>query len=275
MAHLAKYSRGAVGQLALHYERGRDTDGVLSSYGNQEIDLSKSHLNYNLAEHQNSTAFDFIRQRTSEVYCLNRSNVNVMCDWVVTAPKEVTPEEQEKFFKESYDFLENRYGKENVISSYVHMDETTPHMHYSFIPITYDEDKERYKVSAKEVTTKSDLKSFHTDLDRRMTKAFGRDIGVLNGATKEGNKTIDELKHDKQLLALVKSDLKDVKKAINADKQLIYGMKYKQATKKIKRLEGDISVYKAFIKKKDLGKEINDFGRQYVKDLNRNRGPER
>ena len=36
-----------------------------------------------------------------------------MCSWVVTAPKDLDPKQQDDFFKESYKFLENRYGKEN------------------------------------------------------------------------------------------------------------------------------------------------------------------
>ena len=67
--------------------------------------------------------------------------MNVLCSWVVTVPKDVPEAEYEKFFHATYDFLEKRYGRENVVSAYVHMDEITPHMHFAFVPVVYDKRK--------------------------------------------------------------------------------------------------------------------------------------
>ena len=97
------------------------------------------------------------------------------------------------FFRASYDFLEKRYGRENVVSAYVHMDEKTPHMHFAFIPVTEDRKKGGFKVSAKEVLTRSDLQTFHADLQRFLGQR-GVPLAVLNGATRDGNKTVAELK---------------------------------------------------------------------------------
>lgn len=191
MAHYMKHPKTALGHLGKHYERGKDESSEYVKFGNPEIDPQRTHLNYNLAPQHNH--MEFIKQRLSEVYCLNRKDVNVMCSWVVTAPKDLEPRQQEDFFKESYKFLENRYGKENVISSYVHLDETTPHMHFAFIPIVYDKKKDRYKVSAKERVNKFELKSFHSDYQEHLDRANVR-CNVLNEATREGNKSINELK---------------------------------------------------------------------------------
>lgn len=191
MAHYMKHPKTALGHLGKHYERGKDESSEYVKFGNPEIDPQRTHLNYNLAPQHNH--MEFIKQRLSEVYCLNRKDVNVMCSWVVTAPKDLEPCQQEDFFKESYKFLENRYGKENVISSYVHLDETTPHMHFAFIPVVYDKKKDRYKVSAKERVNKFELKSFHSDYQEHLDRANVR-CNVLNEATREGNKSINELK---------------------------------------------------------------------------------
>jgi uncharacterized protein YpbB len=59
------------------------------------------------------------------------------------------------------------------------MDEVQPHMHFAFVPVTKDKKKGNFKVSVKEVITKSDLKSFHQDLSDVMKKHFGRDIGSV------------------------------------------------------------------------------------------------
>ncbi|MBD2790567.1 plasmid recombination protein, partial [Xenorhabdus sp. DI] len=76
----------------------------------------------------------------------------------VTLPenlKGISEKEQRKFFEKTYEFLTNRYGGEkNVLSANVHMDETTPHMHFAFMPVVWDEKKQREKVSAKEVLTR-------------------------------------------------------------------------------------------------------------------------
>lgn len=194
MAHVAKYSKGALGHMFAHYERAKDKDGEYIKFGNEDIDTNKSYLNYNLAPNHNMSQGEFVKQRCSEVKCLNRKDVNVMCSWVVTAPKDLDPNLYKDFFKESYKFLENRYGADNVVSAHVHMDEKTPHMHFAFVPVVYDIKKDVFKVSAKEKVCKTDLQTFHQDLEKHLEKALGREINILNEATKEGNKSIDELK---------------------------------------------------------------------------------
>lgn len=191
MAHIGKYTRAATGHMCKHYERA---EGV--KFGNIEIDKSRTYLNYNLAPNHNQ--IKFIQQRLTEVKCLNRKDVNVMCDWVVTIPKELLylyPEKQKDFFKETYNFLEQKYGKKNVISAYVHLDETTPHMHFAFIPIYHDEKKDIDKVSAYKLFNKTSLQQFHPELSKYLTNKLGVECYILNGATVNGNKTITELKN--------------------------------------------------------------------------------
>lgn len=215
MAHLMKANRNQVGGLTRHFERYKKENGEYIKFRNQEIDTEKTRLNYNLAEDKNQ--LEFIKERTSEVRCLNRKDVNVMCDWVVTLPEKIkSAEDQEKFFQETYNFLENEYGKENVISSYVHLDETTPHMHFAFIPVVTDKKKGDLKVSAKELITRKHLQEFHPKLENHMEKVFGRDIGILNDATKAGNKSVSELKGETIRVELesLKSDLKASKREL-------------------------------------------------------------
>ena len=129
MAHMEKYARSAVGQLCQHYERKKLPNGEYVKFGNEDIDTTLTELNYNLAPDRRQ--IDFINKRCGEVQCMNRKDVNVMVSWVVTLPKEFPQERSREFFEQTYKFLNERYGGEqNVISSYVHMDETQPHMHY-------------------------------------------------------------------------------------------------------------------------------------------------
>lgn len=196
MANAAKYSKGACGHMLKHYERAKDENGEYVRFGNQDIDTTRSHLNYNLAPERSEGQYNFIKQRCSEVYCLNRSDVNVLCSWVVTAPKGLDPAEHDRFFRKSYDALAKKYGEENVVSAYVHKDESgQPHMHFAFVPVTWDKKKERYTVKAKDVISKAELKKFHPWLTEVMKQEFGRDIGIETGElSTRGNLTMDQYK---------------------------------------------------------------------------------
>lgn len=209
MAHVAKYNKSAVGRMFAHY--GREN----KNYSNQCIDPEKTYLNYNLASHGMSQ-IEFFHQRLSEVKVQNRKDVNVMCDWIVTAPKDLPTEDLQHFFTFSFQFLSQRYGKENVISAHVHMDETTPHMHFAFIPVIEDKKKGGYKVSAKEVLNRNDLRSFHKDLQHYLENALGYQINILNGATEQGNKSILKLQNEtlSQRLAEKKEEAQQIEKQI-------------------------------------------------------------
>lgn len=217
MANVQKYTRAQVGGLTRHYDRSKKENGEYYNFGNQEIDLTRTHLNYNLAPGRDQLAF--IKKRTSEVECVSRTNINVMCSWIVTAPKTLNDGELRMFFEEAYKFLNSRYSggsDRNVISAYVHMDEVSPHLHYAFVPVVYDEKKETEKVSAKTVIDRRDLQTFHKDLEQHMAAVFSREIGILNEATKEGNKEVHELKMEtaqKELVAL-EDDIKSLQAQI-------------------------------------------------------------
>lgn len=188
MAHIEKYTAAATGHMLAHYDRTHSSSTSL-------IDESRTALNHNLAGiDQPLPQLDFLHKRLGEIKVMKRADVNVMCDWIVTAPKELTPEELPLFFNETFKFLNNRYGKENVISAYVHMDETTPHIHYAFVPVVIDKKKGIPKLSAKERITRKDLNTFHPDLTKHMRAVFGRDIGIQNDATALGNQTIKQLR---------------------------------------------------------------------------------
>lgn len=216
MANYAKYTKAATGHLCKHYERAKDEKGEYIRFRNQEIDPRRTVLNYNLAPIQNQ--LEFIHRRLDEVYCLKRKDVNVMCSWVITVPKDLPADKEERFFQESYNFLEKKYGEENVVSSYVHKDEITPHMHFCFMPIVYDQKKQREKVSAKECVTRTDLQHFHTELEEYLESKLGKKINILNESTKNGNRAIIELKRGTAHKKLEKINEEVTKAADEIDK---------------------------------------------------------
>lgn len=188
--HVEKLKKTVVGHMLQHYNR------MAVNYGNKCIDHLCSDLNYNLAPKRDVDDFSYYKQRLSQVKCQNRADVKTLCDWIVTLPKQdFTEAEEKKFFQTAYNFMAKRYGEKNIISAWVHKDESgQPHLHFAFIPICLDRKKHIEKVSAKEVITRNDLRVIHKEMSKHMEQVFGRDIGILNGATAGGNKTIAELK---------------------------------------------------------------------------------
>jgi hypothetical protein len=135
---------------------------------------------------------------------------------VNSAPKDLDKDEHERFFNESYAFLCKKYGEKNVVSAWVHMDETSPHMHFAFVPVVIDKKKGHEKISAKEALGWSEkgLHKFHRELDSHMTAEFGRDIGILNETTRDGNKTVQELKRE-TVISNAKKELEVVKRPVD------------------------------------------------------------
>jgi len=232
MASVSKYNKFQIGGLTRHFERHKKESGEYIQFSNQNIDLNKINLNYNLAPECDEGQLSFIDKRISEVKCQNRADVNVMCSWVVTAPVGLATDveymadgkprlsfkgnekELELFFRESYKFLNQRYAngsEKNVVSSYVHMDEVTPHMHYAFIPVVYDKKKDVEKVSAKVLLNRSDLQKFHQDLEQHMEKVFGCELGLLNHATRDGNKDVQTLKRERAIAEYQKALADEIK----------------------------------------------------------------
>lgn len=213
MANRQKYTRAAIGHLCAHYAREKDKDDNYIKFGNQDIDVTRTHLNYNLAEEdQKMKQQDFINKRIKDLKCMNRKDVNVMITWVVTLPQEMngkSDEEKERFFRKSYNFLKNRYGAENVISAYVHMDEGQPHMHFAFTPVMYDQKKGRYKFDAKRVGSRQDLQTFHKDFDKHLEREMGYKTGVINGIT-EINLSTKELKEVQKRMAEIDRELSQI-----------------------------------------------------------------
>lgn len=191
--HVEKYQRSAVGHMLRHYNR------KAVHFGNREIDNRRSASNYNLAPKRQESDIDYYRGRLSKVKCQNRADVKTLCDWIITLPKKGFSEAQESlFFRTAYDFLAKRYREENVISAWVHKDESgQPHLHFAFIPVCIDTRKGIEKVSAKEVLTRTELKAIHGEMADCMERVFGCEVGILNGATAGGNKTVMELKGKK------------------------------------------------------------------------------
>ena len=189
-------------QMFAHINR---TDNQVRKYGNADIDTSRSYLNQDIIRGDMSD----LTQRLSEVSHQKRKDLVACCGVVITLPAELHSSDlatQNRFFNYCTDFIKEKFGEKNTIYATVHHDETTPHIHIGFVPVTQKERKFRSKakkgetytqerVSAKEVITRTMLNSFHTELDSYITEKLGQKVSILTGELKtRKNLSINELK---------------------------------------------------------------------------------
>ena len=194
MAHLEHYKRGGASGIVKHDER-TENDKV-EARKNECINLQKTHLNYNLAPARKEKSITkYVENFCSEhnIHLPKRKDLNIMSSWVVTLPADVKKSDEKKFFEATYNFLNKKYP--GVITSMVHLDETTPHMHYAFIPIYHDRKNNILKVSSKNLFTRQVLRDFHKDLSAEIEKELGYKVSILTNETRV-NKSIKELKQE-------------------------------------------------------------------------------
>ena len=132
----AKYKGPEISRIEAHDERTKETYA-----SNPDVDTSRSKYNFHLFE-PTAKYRAMSEARIGEVGCRTRSDSVRMVETLVTASpqffRKKSDTEIRAFFERAIKFFEMKIGKENFISAVVHMDEKTPHLHFSFVPITKD-----------------------------------------------------------------------------------------------------------------------------------------
>lgn len=184
MAHIAKYKASAVGKLCAHYNRWQGIDNP--NVSRENIDKSRMHLNYTLGVYEKdgkrfigkvrgTASWATVKGRIDAVNArakaegkrATRKDAVVMADMVVTLPPNVPPEDAYRFFWNSYQYIADRVGRGNLMGGYVHMDETTPHMHVPFTPILDG------RFNYKKMCDRKFYQTFHKGLGDRLEQKMG------------------------------------------------------------------------------------------------------
>ena len=140
----AKYKGPEISNIEAHNERTKEKYA-----SNPDIDCSRSKYNFHLIE----PAGRYRAEAESQIQaagCRTRTDSVRVVEAMFTA----TPEffkgkklpEVRRYFEESLRFFEQHQSRKTIIAAVVHMDEKTPHMHLSFVPLTTDG-----RLSAKEI----------------------------------------------------------------------------------------------------------------------------
>ena len=223
MAHIEKFKAAQVNGVLEHNARTDETRP--HNHSNEDIDTSRTKDNYELHSTE-GTAQERFHARLKELHVMKRDDVTVLDGLVVTLPKDVKPEDERKFFGAVYACACEDYGKQNIINATVHKDETSPHIHIGFIPVVQGKLRngtECEKVRHSSLITKTYLDTFHQRLSDYVSDHLGYEAEILNGATANGNKTVQELKAERaaQRAAELERKVSEQEQIIEGQQQII------------------------------------------------------
>lgn len=137
-----KYKRENLKGIFRHNERKNE------NYSNKNIDKEKSHLNYSLKDPRYSYEKEF--ERIRKEYNLKgqiKTVSNIACEYIITSDNEffnrIGEKETRRFFETAYKFVceYKNLGEQYILSTKIHNDEDTPHLHLVFLPVVHTKDK--------------------------------------------------------------------------------------------------------------------------------------
>ena len=179
-----KRKAGGVAACERHNERKKE-----AYKSNPDIDMERSKNNYHLIAPPKYTYKKEINRMVAEAGCRTRKDSTRFVDTLITASPEFfkgkSPKEIQAFFQRAADFLIGRVGRENIVSAVVHMDEKTPHLHLTFVPLTKDN-----RLCAKEIIgNRANLTKWQDDFHAYMVEKYP-DLERGESASKTGRKHI-------------------------------------------------------------------------------------
>ena len=147
--------------ISLHFEKHKGSTGGLQRHNerepgqrhsNKNIKPDRTKDNIFLKPKDDRTYGERVEDRLEAGYRGTkavRKDAVKMVEATVQLGGDITKESEEtqiEALKEAYEELKEMYGEENIISAVIHVDETTPHLHCDFVPLT-----KRGNLSAKDV----------------------------------------------------------------------------------------------------------------------------
>ena len=133
----AKYKGPEIGNIEAHNERTKKKYA-----SNPDVDTNRSKNNFHIIQPMDKyRAMSEALIKQYDCPRVRSDSVRIVETLVTASPeffKGKKKSEIRGFFEHAVDFLKQELGEDRLISAVVHMDEKTPHMHVSFVPITQD-----------------------------------------------------------------------------------------------------------------------------------------
>ena len=161
---------------SLYQKQMENGEVCYDSTSRSKIDFSRTHLNWNACPHSYSKQIIIQKQESVRKKKFPKNGV-LFGSTIITVPRDYDSDLKE-FFKTAYEGLKEIYHltDDDVISAYVHMDETTPHMHFNFIP------RHENSISWEKTMPKFVYDTQHRLLEEYITQRIG-EVHLLNGET--------------------------------------------------------------------------------------------
>ncbi len=187
--HLQKFNQGSGTRIIAHVERDRKTKTE------SNIDYTKTKDNYSLFD----CNLNLYKEKCKEL--VKRKDAITLCDVVLTLPESMKYEpirKQQMFFMDALEGIIKHWGGQPIFAE-VHMDETTPHLHYGFMPIKDG------KLQAKNIVTRQALKTFHGAVEEHIHAKGWKDVFLqeqdeeqreINHALGIATKSLSEFRKD-------------------------------------------------------------------------------
>lgn len=222
---------------------GNHNQRRFSNHSNKDIDVSKSHLNYDILDKVKSYKTDiegYINANKSSKRAVRKDAV-LVCEWIITSDSDffesMSPADTREYFQTAIDFFAERYGSKNLMYAQVHLDERTPHMHLGIVP--FDKDN---KLTAKTMFDREALQDIQNELPRYMNE---------RGFKVERGRVGSEAKH------LTVQEYKDVQKEIKKQSEVLDGVKKElESVKNVTRTKDFLDELDSKSKKTLLGNDV-------------------
>lgn len=258
VVRMAKMKSHDLKGIQFHNQRERE------SKTNPDIDKERSHENYDLVNEKNIDYNKRVKeiiesQKTSTRK--TRKDAVLVNELMITSDREffdrLDPEEQKRFFEESYSLLAERYGEQNIAYAVVHNDEKTPHMHLGVVPMREG------RLQSKNVFNRQELLWLQDNFPKHMQEqGFDLERGE-KGSTREHIETREFKKQtlEKEIGSLEKN-LKEKKSELQALNEKVPDEIKVQAKREFKQIEvkseekNFLGIPKKEIQKKPTGNVI-------------------
>lgn len=260
--------------VSLHFEKHKANDTAVNGlqrhnervpgqkHSNERIDDSRTSDNVFLKKADskfNTSVNDVIEnKRKGGIKGVRKDAVRMVEATVQLSGKvlDMSEDEQEQVLRDSYEWLKNKFGEDNVISAVIHKDETNMHLHFDFVPI------EDGKLNAKAIISKPRLKQYQTDFlknlkENHVSMNFERGGGETNGLSqrdfeimqKEREKLMQEIaEREKEIDAREdKLDLREDELSDKAEKLAHREEKYDNTVKEFNQSVNEFKAQKLAI----------------------------
>ena len=251
-----------MGYAVLHLEKAKGTDSRMSAHIERTVhpknaDRTRTHLNRELVQFpegvRNRTQAIAHRIETAGIRRkVSANQVKAIRILLTGSNKDMKQMEAEgrieDWCNDSLKWIRETYGEQNLVSAVLHMDEKTPHIHATVIPIVTGErrkagqeeqnGKKKYRkknpqdvrLCADDVMARHSLKHYQDTYAQAMNK-YGLQRGVDGSLAKH----ISTMQYYKQLVEQQDSLQENIENLLGLEEE---------AMKKLKQVKGEINVQK-------------------------------